>query len=360
MNRSRTLALSVLALAALAGTSLAQTSAVVSAGRLTITTSNADQSVKIESKLAPNAVSLFGFAGIADGTTFTSITGVTINTGAGFDKVEADIESTASMDIAINTGAGNAETKVQWKTRPTPAQVRASVTLASAPGSSQLANVEFDNETASALLSLNTGNASEVNAKVLSDDPSASLGVAFTARAPKTNLEIASAASALTVDLNAANNNAALNEIKYVIGQLRPGTVNVRNNVALGSAGDKLEAKVAAFGSTVTVTGTVDTGAGDDLALFEVEGASVITGLSLAGGLGNDFLQYAVKGPFQLSQTLGARLSGGAGDDTLILTTDTAIRGTGLPNDITPVIDGGAGFDLYNAFGQIISCEQRL
>ncbi|MGL4398773.1 MAG: hypothetical protein ACRCXD_02800 [Luteolibacter sp.] len=56
---------------------------------------------------------------------------------------------------------------------------------------------------------------------------------------------------------------------------------------------------------------------------------------------------------------MGLVLGAGNGNDTLILSTDTSINGTGLPNAVNSVINGGDGFDLFNAFG-IISCEQRL
>lgn len=48
------------------------------------------------------------------------------------------------------------------------------------------------------------------------------------------------------------------------------------------------------------------------------------------------------------------------GGDILVSTTDTGIFGTGLPNDLFPIIDCGPGNDRFNASGEILSCEARL
>ncbi|MDX2147703.1 MAG: hypothetical protein SFZ23_09295 [Planctomycetota bacterium] len=346
-------------IASFAGVASAQTSVSLVGGRLTITTNNAEQNVKVEMKEAPGVARLFGFQGVLDGTAYAGVTGVTINTGAARDRVEFDIETRVSVDLRVNSGAGELESKTQVKVLPAAVPVVAGIAYTSLPGALKLVNVEVDNEAANARVSIDTGNATEVNAKVLSDDPSNSLNVAFNARGAKTTVELASAASVLDVSLSGAHATPG-SEVKHVIGQLRPATVRVSNNVTLSSGSDKLESKVAAPGSSVTIVGAARGGDGDDLALFEIEGASVVNGLSLEGGAGNDLLSNQTKGVFQLSQTVGARILAGPGDDLLILTTDTAIRGTGLPNDVQNVIDGGEGFDLYNAFGLIRNCEGRL
>jgi hypothetical protein len=295
---------------ALAGSAFGQTTVSFVNGKLTLTTPGTDQNVKVEMKGAEGAASLFGFPGIADGTIYSGVTGV-----------------------SINTGAGDALTKMQWKIRPGAAQTNASLTLASAAGGLQLAEISFDSETlGNASINVNTGNASEVVTKVNADDPSNRFDVAFNSRGGKTLLEILSAA--LTLNVNArGTHNAALNEINHSIAQIRPGTMNVATNVTLGANADKFEGKVSAPGSTAVHTGTINGGGGDDFINIETDSTSSVNGQTVSGGAGNDFL---------------------------ILFTDSAIRGTGLPNDVEPIINGGVGFDLYNAFGLILNCEGRL
>jgi hypothetical protein len=348
-----------LALVALAGTAAAQTTAGVVGGRLTLTTNNTDQNVKVEMKEGLGIARVFGFQGIADGTAYTGVSAVTVNTGSGFDKVEFDIESRQSLDIRINTGTGALESKAQWKILSTTSPVSAAVTYTGAANPLSKVEVSFDNETNNASVSLDTGNNQEVTAKVLSDDLSNSLAATFNARAAKTGFELAS--NALTLDVTLRGTHATnFSEVGHVINQLRPASVRVQNDVTLSAGDDKHELKIGAPGSVTTVLGTIRGQAGNDNILVEAQGDSVINGLTLDGGAGDDFLSNQTKGWFQLSQTVGANIFGGSGNDFLILTTDTGIRGTGLPNDVQNIIDGGEGFDLYNAFGFIRNCEGRL
>jgi hypothetical protein len=358
MSRIASIA-SLLTLTLLAGTATAQTTATVAGGRLTVTTGNADQSAKVEMKSGPGVALLFGFQGIPDGTRFTGLTAVTVNTGSGFDKVEFDIESNQSWDIRLNTGAGSAETRVQWKLLPSPSLITASVTKSSLAGGVQLSSDEFDVETQNAQINLNTGSANEVNAKILADDPMNTLGLSFTSTGAKTNLEVASAAN--IVDIAARGTHSApLNEVKYVINSLRGGAqARLFTDVTLGSGDDKFEGLLNNPTGTNTLRGTIRSGAGNDFVQVLADATSSVNGLTLQGGAGNDYLAIMIKNVMQLSQTLGTSILAGDGDDFLILTADI-IRGTGLPNDVTSIIDGGTGFDLYNAFGIIRNCEGRL
>ncbi len=352
--------IAVLALVSAAGSAFGQTTVSFVNGQLTLTATSGDQNVKVEMKGAEGVANLFGFPGIPDGTAYSGVTGISIITGSGRDEVQFDIEQSRSLNLSSNTGAGDALTKVQWKIRPGAAQTNANLTLASVAGGLQLAEINFDPETTgNASLNINTGNAGEVVAKVAADDPMNRLDVTFNARGSKTLLEVLSAASTLNVNARGTH-AAAFNEVGHSIAQIRPGTVNVATNVTLGAGPDKFESKVSAPGSNAVYSGTINAGAGDDLVLIETDSASSVNGQTLSGGDGNDFMQINSKGIFQLSQTLGTRLLGGNGDDSLILFTDSAIRGTGLPNDRVPVIDGGAGFDRYLGFGQILNCEGNL
>jgi hypothetical protein len=350
---------SALVLASLAGSAFAQTQVGLIGGRLTLTTNNTEQNVKVEMKEGPGVARVFGFQGIPDGTAYTGVSAVTVNTGSARDQVQFDIESRQSMDIRINTGAGDLESKVQWKLLSTTGNTSASVVYTGTPSALQKIEADFDNETANATINLDTGVAGEVTAKLLSDDPANNLGVTFNSRGAKTGFELASNALNLDVTLRGTH-STSFSEVKHVISQLRPANVRVQNDVTLSGGDDKLESKISAPGSNTTVLGAIRGLGGNDNIFVEAEGVQVVNGLTLDGGAGNDFLTNATKGWFQLSQTVGANIFAGPGDDFLILTTDTGIRGTGLPNDVQNIIDGGDGFDLYNAFGFIRNCEGRL
>lgn len=356
---TRTASLALLALTTFAGTALAQTQVSRVGGALTLTTNNTDQNVKVE--LKGGVTRLFGFQGLADGQSYTGITAITVNTGTGRDEIQFDIEHASSLTVRANFGSGEALNKTQWKVTPGQQNVNADFAISStASPALQLAEVNFDVESlGTTSIAINTGNMQNAVTKVIGDDPSQALNVAFASRAPLTNFELVSAAPALNVSLSGTH-AGTLNEVKYGITQLRAGVANVSANTTLGNGSDKLEGKISTPGSQTRLTGNINAGGGDDLVLWEVEGSSSVIGASVSGGAGNDFLTIGVKGRYQLSQTLGASLFGNDGDDFLVLTTDTAIVGTGLPNDVNPVIDGGNGFDLYNAFGIIRNCEGRL
>ncbi len=358
LTRFATLA-SAAVMLSLAGSALGQTSATNIGGRLTLTTGSGDQNVKVEMKEAAGVARVFGFPGIADGTAYAGISAVTVITGSGRDRIELDIAAAQSVDIRVHPGSGDLESKLQWKILPSASPISATASYSMPAGGLKLVNVEVDNEAQNARIDIDTGNGTEVSAKVLSDDPSSTLGVAFMSRGAKTSFELTSAASILDAAVR-GNHAGASSEVKHVINQIRPGTVRVNKDVSLGTGSDTIESKIAASGSVTTLTGGIRAGSGNDTVLVEAEGASVVNGLALEGGAGDDFLSNQTKGFFQLSQTVGASIFGGAGNDVLILTTDTAIRGTGLPNDVQSIIDGGDGFDLFNAFGLIRNCEGRL
>lgn len=381
-------------------------------GRLFVDTPNGDQNIKFVVGANAGQTQVFGVPGLADGTSYNGVTAISLVTGTGFDKVEFDVIAAQSLSISSDTAVGMAETKIQWKVAPNTARSVNSLALRSATGDTKaeldftseaqdtdftwtangvagnaqikggidfkgtgrrafggvglnlgdgnhLVSVEVENEVRNTTLNIDTGNASETNVKVLSDDPTDFLGLTFNARAPKTVLETISSASVCNVDVTGAH-LSSFNEMKYGLSQIRPGKVSAFYDLQTATGGDKIEANISAPGSTVVLDGSVRTGGGDDFALFNSSARSTVVGLDLIGGDGNDFLSIALNGIYQNSQTIGPVISAGNGNDTLILRTDTSINGTGLPNDVEAVINGGEGFDLFSAFGIIISCEQRL
>ncbi len=351
---------SIAAMLAVAGAASGQTSVSFVGGHLTLVTPNGDQNVKIEMKGPEGQAALFGFPGIADATLVNGVIAISVITGTGRDEVQFDIEQASSLSITSDTGAGDALTKMQWKIRPSMLPVNAVYQMRSLPGSLQLAELQFDPETpGEARLSIDSGNAGEVKVKINADDPSSRLVASVNARGAKTEVEVISNAAELSMS-GSGTHSAPLNEVKYSISQLRPANVAVAMNLGLGAGSDKFEGKISAPGSASLLTGSINGGGGDDFLLFEVGGLESVIGIAIDGAAGNDYVELKNSGVFQLSQTVGARLLGGAGDDRLLLSTDSIIRGTGLPNDVIPIINGGPGFDLYFGFGQILNCEGQL
>jgi hypothetical protein len=335
----------------------AQTAVQLSGGFLNITAPSTNQSVKVE--IRGGETRLFGFPGIADGQAYQGLLGVSLATGAGNDKVEFDIQSPFSFDIRINTGNGDSETLVKWEILPGATTPLANLEVRSGTGAVRKVILELESEATAASFQIDAGSPTELQTKVISSNTSDRLRVAFAGTSPKTQFEVTSAASSLDVDVRGGGTPAA-DDLIYKIVQTRPADVALNWSLDAGASDDKLDAIVSAPGSTVTQRGSVFGRAGNDFLRFETEAFSTVTGLTLNGGAGSDELAQVLKGRFQNSQTLQTLLLGGDGDDILILTTDTGIFGTGLPNDLFPIIDCGPGNDRFQAFGLIRSCEARL
>ncbi len=346
--------------AAVASPAAGQSTATLLNGRLVVTAPpTGDRAVKVEVGPAAGFTRLQGFPGIADGTSYSGVTALTIVTGAGRDTVEVSVQAAQSLALRIDTGAGDAETKIAWQVLRGVARAAVGIDIDSVPGGSQLASIEVDSEVRDTTVDIDTGHAREVAAKVLADDAADFVGVSYAGTAPKTQVEVVADASRLQVALR-GNYFQGPSELGYVIGQLRPGTALVDFDVTLGDGSDKVEATVAASGSRITTTGAIRGGGGDDLIAVKTGGLATTSGLTMAGQDGNDQLFHTISGEYQMSQTLAPRFLGGNGNDQLRLDGHTLIRGTGLPNDASPLIDGGAGFDLYWGFGIIRNCEGRF
>jgi len=337
----------------------AQTAVSVVNGHLSLTTPNTPQNVKVEVGPTVGEARVYGFSGIPDGARYRDIVSVHLRTSNSIDKVEFDIQSSQNLAIRVDTRAGEAETKIKWKILPGVAAAVASVDLVSVTGVGQKAEIEIDSEVSNATVSVNTGNYMDTATRIVADDPSSFLAVRLNGRAPKAAWEIVSAAPVVDVDW-LGSHSIGEGEIKFLLNQVVRADVSLLFDVGLSTGNDLLEAKIEAPGSTVILGGAIRGQAGSDRVLVEPTAFSTTSGLDLLGGTGNDELSLLVKGRFQLSQELGVLLAGGDGDDRLILTTDTGIFGTGLPNDLIPVINGGSGFDLHQGFGSILNTEGRL
>ena len=346
------------ALAFGAGAAHAQTVVGNVGGRLTLTTPGGDQTVRVEIGRG-GTVRVSGFPGLADGATYSGISGLAVITGAGNDSVEVEAATDQGFDLRLDTGAGAAEQKIKWTVLPATGTTALNLDLGALPGGGQKASVEVESSTGSAAIAITSTLGEEFAARIGSSLPSELLRASVTNGARKSRVELVSSASAL--EFTARGSHVALdNEVKVGVVQLRPADVALNWGVQTGNGDDKIEATVVAPGSRVTQAGLVRSFAGNDFLKFETEGAATVSGLVLNGGDGNDEIAQLFKGPLQLSQTLGTQLFGAAGDDRLTLATDTAIRGTGLPNDLIPLVNCGAGVDGFSAFGRIVGCESRF
>lgn len=356
----KSIAASLLASVAVLSTAQAYAQTVItqSGGRLSLLAPNGDQSVKVEVGPIAGAVRVFGFPGLADGQQYTGVTGLTIVTGAGFDKVEAKVDLAQSFDLRIDTGAGNSENKVVWEMQP--GAQSATIDIASAPTGNQLASVEVESDARSATVTMRAPNATEFVGKISSGNVSDFMRAVVSSGASKSSFDLTAEAGALEIFATGGNSAAAPNELSYVVTQKRLAPVSAVWDIRTSNLADKVEIKTSANGATVTQTGLVRSFGGDDFVTMETEAFSTVTGMSFVGDAGADQISQVIKGRFQNSQTLQSSLSGGDGDDVLVSTTDTGIFGTGLPNDREQIIDCGAGNDRFNAFGIILSCESRL
>lgn len=355
----KTILLLATAIALVGGAANAQSVVSQVGGRLSLTTPNGDQSVKIEVGPVSGVVRAFGFAGIPDGAEYSNVTGVAITTGAGNDKVEVKVETPTSFDLRIDTQGGESESLVSWKILSGAAAAAATIDIASATIGKQYALVEVDSDTRNATITMRARNANDFSGKVASSNTSDFLRAIVDTTAPKFAFDLSSSASVLELDAIGGSAGVA-NDTKYTISQSRPAALQLNWALRGSNLSDVVEVKTSAPGSTIVQQGLAQFFGGSDNVKFETEGFSTVTGLSIDGGGGNDQLAQIIKGRFQNSQTLQTSLFGRGGDDELVLTTDTGIYGTGLPNDLPSIIDCGLGNDRFNAFGIIRSCEARL
>ena len=121
------------AIALVGGAANAQTVVTQVGGRLSLTTPNSDQAVKVEVGPVAGTVRLYSFQGIPDGQQYSGVNGLAVQTGAGFDKVEVKVDLGQSFDLRIDTGSGDSENKVVWEMQPGAAAATISPRCPAAP-----------------------------------------------------------------------------------------------------------------------------------------------------------------------------------------------------------------------------------
>lgn len=404
------LALSALALSTKAivfglatfGTAWSQSTVVD--GTLSIFTGPANVNAKFVVGPAAGQVQVFGIGSIGEGAVFQGVRGITLITGAGDDQLEFVIDSPQSLDLVVDTGSGTAETKVQWRVPQSIASAVGSLDLRSGggstrtfvevesaapdfrfgwnmnggggdkqvfgkfdfrPGSRNVTNdiafslgggrhavsMEVNSEAVRHAMRLNTGAISEISTKISSPNATESLSVDFTTTAPKTALEVQSAANVLNLNLG-GNYGPFNNEVLYSVAQTRPGVVTANLGLRTGVVADKLEMNFSGPGSRLSLGGSIVTGGGNDEVKIETDmTASTTLGTDL--GTENDRAELLFKGPLFAPLAGLPRILGGDGNDAITLVAEQGFTGQ------SPRINCGPGTDQVRGFGVILNCETR-
>lgn len=379
-------------------------SASVTEGTLNVFTGPGSADAKIVVGPTPGFVQIFGVPAIGDGAVFNGVRAISLRTGGAEDKLQFDIDSPQSLDLLVDTGAGYAETMIQWRVpstapsavgtldvRSTTGQTKTYLNLESfAPdfrlgwnmlggagnkevqamlmyktGSQNVGNdfafnlgggthkvaITVENEAAKYGLRMDSGNAAELAAIVQSPNRTQAVTVDVTAAARSTLVDIQSAADALDVGLGGTYAGAA-NSINYSVVQLRPAAVNARLGLRTGGGTDQIEMKFDGETSRLALGGFVETGGGNDVVKIESNMRTSATA-TINVGAGNDIAEMFFKTPVFFPLAGLPRMLGGDGNDEIRLVPEQGFSGQ------SPRIDCGPGSDSVRAVGVILNCETR-
>lgn len=251
------------------------------------------------------------------------VRGITLNAGAGDDVVEFDINASQSLALSLNSGSGRASYKIQWKVpvgaaaatsslamssgggdvavelafesevrtssfswvtnfgggnkilkssfafRPGTATARKNVNLANLGGGVHQVLMDVDNDAADGRFTLNSGAASEVLYKVVSDDPTTRLDVNGTVRGAKNAIEVISAAPTTNVALRGGTANTSTAETNLTVVQTVPGLIAANFDFVPAGFGGKTNLKFDGSGSRLSANGRLLGSLGDDEIKFE-------------------------------------------------------------------------------------------
>lgn len=290
-------------------------------------------------------VTVYGVTGVPDGTVYSNVSGIDWQSGAGTHRLVFDVNQSNDFDINVATATGDTEVDVKWVVPPgSAAAITPSFALATGPGMKKVqvqlesfgrdvafalgtnfgaGPAEFKGElqfkqgsvNAAGRLNLNFGAGfskaellidseaqhldlalvprfmSELSAKVLSDDPSASARVSFSptgvSGGSKIGFEMLSAAPSIALDYGVTG-GAGMDEVLLSLSTLQPAMVSSRVAADLGQGNDKFALSYKGLPmSSFTVSGPLKMGGGDDEALLLIEGIANST-LALDCGEGID------------------------------------------------------------------------
>ncbi len=319
-----------------------------SGGALTLTTDDDSQQIEIQTGPQPGFVKVIGVDGAS--AEYSGVTSIDLTTGAGQDYVEFRIFGPIVPNILVNTGTNNSDVKLIYQIPYTTVPVS---TMVSVIGADQNDKVAFEVlnsvETLIADWSVAHGNGAN-ETKVLVDTPEGttltSIALSTLSGAGKDKLDAAFKSGAATVDLeiDASLGNNSDSSIISVTEQ-EAGFTRLAVNIDLGRGLDVSEIITVLNGGTTTQTGVVKGGGGDDFLkmLQEGDGSNSIV---LNSGGGDDYIDMEFKG----AVTGSPKQRAAAGDDFLKLVATQ-------PGLMSPLMDGGPGFDVAHGFGAIINVE---
>jgi hypothetical protein len=396
-------ALASLALGALAQSHPANTRFDPATGTLTVGDgAPGGKNIKIEMKQGPGVAVVLDAAAAAP-RTFTGVRRIAMDTGAGSDQIEFDLDVAQSLALDIMSGSGDANVKIQWKLRPTAGAVQSTLAMRSGGGivnteldfESEAADSTFDwtanfgggnklvkagvefkpgtqvarNRVALALgggrhvvgfegdsaardasFSFDAGNATEVLYKLLSPNPTQRLDVATTVRGEKNGVEILAAASDLRTRLSgSAASGTGVAETNWNVAQTVAGTITATSDFRGAGTAMNFGAKFDGAASTLTLGGLLVGTVGNDSIKVETS-ANVISTLLLDALGGDNVLDFIAVGRLVAGAVQPRFVMGGGNDNFNLIARDGSTA--------NPAIDCGAGADNAKAsVGTPSGCE---
>lgn len=275
----------------------------LTAGVLTITHLFNIEEYQLQVGPVPGQVVVLKSPGVVDGTIFNGVHSIVIVSGNGVDKVDIKAELSSNLDIAVETGQGGDEMKVDMKALPG-SVVNAGVEVIGLSGENKL-EWKVDSEARELVLDLVANTFAGVDTLILnveSDTPSDRLAVNIAASTgtsdDKIEATIKSAASVVNLVTVADTSNGS-DTVKVELDQLTPATVTADFNLDLSAMSDTGE--IILKGSSATF---------------------VVNGLMKGGDLYNDSLKLLVDDPAVGSPVL----DGGTGQDSCTASLGTLIN----------------------------------
>ncbi len=347
MKRTLLSALVVLALGSAATASHA--GGTLAGGRLTL---SGGTDIKVTLGPLAGQATVFGVAGVADGTVYNGVAAIAVVTGTADDKIQIDGDLANDLDLTLATSTGSDEIKLDFKVPASVASATVRVDAATSTGNDKL---EWKVDSGAQALTLvltgdfSTGN-DEVILNVESDVPSESLALnlAPSLSTGDDKLDVTLKSLARNVSLSAAPQGSTGNDtVKIVLDQGVPATVTTSLAVVLDTGTDTAEVVLKGTGLTHVVNGFVSAGTDNDAVKIELEG-NATGSLLVDASTGDDSAELVVKGAY----TGSVQLLGSTGNDSLKVLVDGPFAGSA-------VIDGSTGSDSCSgpAGASIRNCE---
>lgn len=362
-----------------------------------------NKNVRVEMKQGVGVAVVYDAASPAP-RSFSGVRRIAMDTGAGSDQIEFDLEVAQSLALDIMSGAGDANIKIQWKLRPTGGAVSSTLAMRSGGGSvateldfeSEAADssfdwttnfgggdklvkgavefkpgtqtgrnriglalgggrhsvaIEADNAARDASFAFDAGTADEVLYKLVSPNPTQRLDVATTVRGAKNGIEILAAAPDLRVGLAGGTANAvSTTETNWNVAQTVAGTIAATLGFQSSGPATNFGAKFDGAASALTLGGSLNGTAGADGIKVETNALTVASALLVNTLGGDDTVDFIAVGRLLATATPLRLLLGGGNDNVNLL--------AGAGSTANPTVDCGLGTDNAKAsVGTPLGCE---